>query len=81
LDCSGSAGPSELANNVTFRTIHQTRVRVFVGAEEHYRLLSVALTLGFDLTAPELQSESPGDAVPHDLLRQFSLHLACGLRY
>ena len=81
VSCSGSAGAADLANNVTFRTIHRTRVRAFVGAEERFRLLSIALTLGFDLSAPELQSESPGDDVPRDLLRQFSLHLACGLRY
>lgn len=79
--CTVPGGAAELANNVRFRSVHQTRVRMFLGAEEHFRLLSIALTVGFDLTTPRLQTETVGDTLPTDLLRQFSLHLACGLRY
>jgi hypothetical protein len=79
--CTQAGGASELASNVTFKSVSQTRVRMFLGAEERFRLLSIALTVGFDLTTPRLQSETPGDTLPRDLLRQFSLHLACGMRY
>lgn len=79
--CTRSGGSGELANNVRFESVHQTRVRMFLGAEERYKLLSIALTVGIDLTTPRLQTETMGDTLPSDLLRQFSLHLACGLRY
>jgi len=81
LSCTDARGPAELANNVSFQNVRQTRVRMVIGAEQHYRLLSVALTAGFDLTTPGLAHETPGDQLPKDLLRQFSLHLATGLRY
>jgi len=81
LQCTRPGGGNELANNVSFRNVSQTRVRMFVGAEERYGLLSIALTLGFDLTTPGLQSETVGDTLPNDVLRQFSLHLSAGLRY
>jgi hypothetical protein len=81
LACSQPSGGAELNNNLTFRSVNQTRLRMFLGAEEHYRLLSIALSLGMDLTTPRLQSEATGDNLPREVLRQFSLHAACGLRY
>jgi hypothetical protein len=81
LACSQPSGGAELNNNITFRSVNQTRLRMFLGAEEHYRLLSIALSLGMDLTTPRLQSEATGDNLPREVLRQFSLHAACGLRY
>jgi hypothetical protein len=38
------------------------------------------MTLGLDLTVPELQTNIAGDG-PAGLMRQVSLHVACGLRY
>jgi len=81
LSCTDARGPRELANNRSFHNVRQTRVRIVIGAEQRYRLLSIALTAGFDLTTPGLAHETPGDELPRDLLRQFSLHLATGLRY
>jgi hypothetical protein len=80
LDCSGAGGAAELANTRSFRSVNQTRVRLFVGAEERYGLLSVTATLGFDLAVPQLQTDIPGNG-PNQLMRQISFHLACGLRY
>lgn len=81
LGCEGSQGVRELANTASFREVSRTRVRLFVGAEERYRLLSIALTLGFDLITPPVPQEAAGDSLPPSLLRQFSLQLATGLRY
>lgn len=81
LSCSEARGPAELANNRSFQSVRQTRVRMVIGAEQRYRLLSVALTAGLDLTTPGLAHEIEGYQQPKDLLRQFSLHLATGLRY
>lgn len=79
--CQNTEGPRELANTSSFRDVSRARVRMFVGAEERFRLLSIALTLGFDLITPPVPQESEGDNLPPSLLRQFSLQLAGGLRY
>jgi hypothetical protein len=81
LGCSQREGASELANNAMFRSVNQTRVRLFLGVQERYSLLELAATFGFDLAVPRLQTETPGDDLPHDVMRQVSLHLACGLHY
>lgn len=81
LGCTRAEGTGELSNNASFRTVNQTRVRLFLGAEERYQLLSITASMGFDLTTPRLQSETPGETLPSGLLRQFSVHVACGLRY
>jgi hypothetical protein len=81
LSCTDARGSSELANNRSFHNVRQTRIRMVLGVEQQYQLLSVALTAGFDLTTPGLAHETPGDQLPRDLLRQFSLHLAAGVRY
>jgi hypothetical protein len=80
LNCEQSAGSAELANNSTFRSVNQTRVRLFLGAEERYSWLSVTATLGFDLAVPQLQTDMEGVGPDH-VMRQISFHLACGLRY
>jgi hypothetical protein len=80
LSCSQPEGSAELANNGSFRTVNQTRVRLFLGAEERYTWLSVTATLGFDLAVPQLQTDIAGDG-PNHVMRQISFHLACGLRY
>jgi len=80
LACSSNAGAAELANTRSFRTVNQTRLRLFIGAEERYSLLSVTASLGFDLAVPQLQTDVAGDG-PRDLMRQISFHLACGMRY
>ena len=79
--CENMEGERELANTSSFRDVSRARVRMFVGAEERYRLLSIALTLGFDLITPPMPQETEGDNLPPSLLRQFSLQLAGGLRY
>jgi hypothetical protein len=79
LACSGDG--TDLMNNASFRSISQTRVRLFVGAEERYSYLSVAATFGIDLAVPQLQTDVPGDDLPDHVMRQVSFHLACGLRY
>jgi hypothetical protein len=81
LECTRPEGAAELANNASFRTVNQTRVRLFLGAEERYQLLSLTASMGFDLTTPRLQNETPAETLPTDLMRQFSVHVACGLRY
>jgi hypothetical protein len=74
-------GARELANTASFRDVSRARVRMFLGAEERYRLLSIALTVGFDLITPAVPQEAQGESLPPSLLRQFSLQLAGGLRY
>jgi hypothetical protein len=81
LACESELGARELANTASFRDVSRTRVRMFLGAEERYRLLSIALTLGFDLITPPVPQEAMGESLPPTLLRQFSLQLAGGLRY
>jgi hypothetical protein len=81
LICESEQGSRELANTASFRDVSRTRVRMFLGAEERYRLLSIALTLGFDLITPPVPQEATGASLPRSLLRQFSLQLAGGLRY
>ena len=81
LTCETEQGARELANTASFRYVSRTRVRMFLGAEERYRLLSIALTLGFDLITPPVPQEATGESLPPTLLRQFSLQLAGGLRY
>lgn len=79
--CQGAEGARDLYHNASFRDVSRTRVRMFVGAEERYRVLSIALTLGFDLITPPIAQDTAGEGLPSDLLRQFSLQLAGGLRY
>jgi len=79
--CSQPGGTTELADTVTFRALSQTRVRMFLGLTERFRQLSIAISAGFDLTAPGLPSREAHDGLPDAVLRQFSLHLASGLRY
>jgi hypothetical protein len=81
INCAAATGAAELADNVTFRSVHQTRLRLFVGAEERYRVWSIAASFGLDLVVPGLRTEIPGSGLPTELMRQFSLHLAGGLRY
>jgi hypothetical protein len=81
LSCSKTAGAEELASATTFKNVSHARMRLFVGAEERYGWLSVALTLGFDLTVPSLQTEVAGEDLPSHVMRQISFHLACGVRY
>lgn len=71
----------DLYNTSTFRSVSRTRVRMFVGAQERYRMLSIALTLGLDLVAPPVPQATGDEPLPPNLLRQFSLQLAGGLRY
>ena len=80
LVCTNPQGNTELANLGAFRNVNQTRVRLFLGAEERYSWLSVAATLGVDLAVPELQTEFAGDG-PSNVMRQVSFHFACGVRY
>jgi hypothetical protein len=79
--CEDPRGMRELANIASFRDVSRARVRMFLGAEERYRLLSIALTVGFDLITPAVPQEAQGASLPQALLRQFSLQLAGGLRY
>lgn len=79
--CEDPRASPELANTASFRDVSRARVRMFLGAEERYRLLSIALTVGFDLITPAVPQEARGDSLPEALLRQFSLQLAGGLRY
>jgi len=79
--CTQSGGTTELADTVTFRELTQTRMRMFVGVTEHFRQLSIALSAGFDLTTQRLPSRDARDGLSDTMLRQFSLHLASGLRY
>lgn len=79
--CENMQGARELANIASFRDVSRARVRMFLGAEERYRLLSIALTVGFDLITPAVPQDAQGDQLPTTLLRQFSLQLAGGLRY
>lgn len=79
--CTDPRGAGELANIGSFRDVSRARVRMFLGAEERYRLLSIALTVGFDLITPAVPREAQGESLPDALLRQFSLQLAGGLRY
>jgi hypothetical protein len=79
--CETMEGERELRSSGSFRDVSRTRVRMFLGAEERYRLLSIALTLGFDLITPPVPREAEGESLPTNLLRQFSLQLAGGLRY
>lgn len=81
LECTKPSGATELANNVSFRTVNHARVRLFAGVEERYQVLSIALSLGLDLTTPGLQTITPHEDLPTSTLRQFSVHLAAGLRY
>src|SRR5690606_311019 len=51
FECTGASGPSsDRDNTLRFPELDQTRVRLFIGLEEHYRWLMGALTLGLDLT-------------------------------
>lgn len=81
LECTKPSGATELANNVSFRTVNHARVRLFAGVEERYQILSIALSLGLDLTTPGLQTITPREDLPTSTLRQFSVHVAAGMRY
>jgi hypothetical protein len=81
VTCGAADGATELADNVRFRSLHQTRMRVFVGAEERYRMWSIAASFGIDVLVPGLRTEIAGSGLPSELMRQFSLHLAGGVRY
>ena len=81
LSCSKPEGAMELESDTTFRNVSNTRMRLFVGAEERYSLLSLVATIGFDLTVPGLQTQTAGEDLPSHVMRQISFHLACGVRY
>ncbi len=77
--CGGDEG--DFGNDVVFTEVSHTRMRMFVGAEGQTGMISMAMSLGFDLAAPDLDLEQEGDGEDGGLSHIVSLHLALGLRY
>ncbi len=79
LPCSDSA--RDLENTARFASLDQTRIRLFMGLEEQYSIVTAALTFGLDLTVPSRQADTSQDMLDSDLPRAVTLHFALGLRY
>lgn len=79
--CGSAAAARDLQNTRRFASVHQTRIRLFLGLEERYGPLSSALTFGFDLVVPERAANTTQDGVDEGLSRSLTLHIAAGLRY
>jgi hypothetical protein len=79
--CSTSEGARDLRNTVRFADVSQTRVRLFVGAEERYGMLTGAVSFGFDLVVPGRSANTTNDGIDDPLARSVTLHFALGLRY
>jgi hypothetical protein len=54
LTCSPGGDSTDFANDVVFKTLDQTRVRMFLGGQARYDVLLVSLSMLFDLVAPDL---------------------------
>ncbi|HEX2677648.1 MAG TPA: hypothetical protein VHM19_13435 [Polyangiales bacterium] len=79
LSCDKSS--ADLANDVVFRPVSQTRLRAFAGAEVTHEMISSALTVGYDLTVPSLHTQNLHEGLNSPLSRQITFQLSLGLRY
>lgn len=77
--CSGNG--SDLANDVVFNPVSQTRWRMFAGLEVAHQLLISSLSVGYDLAVPSLATNNPEDGISGPLARQIAFQLSLGLRY
>jgi hypothetical protein len=57
LQCSQGGDPSDFSNDVAFKTLDQTRVRMFLGAQARYEMFLLSMSMLFDLFAPNLDAE------------------------
>jgi hypothetical protein len=79
--CSTSEGARDLRNTVRFADVNQTRIRLFLGAEERYGIFTGAVSFGFDLVVPSRNADTINDGTDEPLARSLTLHIALGLRY
>lgn len=79
VQCAGDA--ADLANSQVFQPVSHARMRLFAGAELMREYWSAGLSIGYDVTVPTLQAETPKDDLSGDLARQFTFQLSLGLRY
>jgi len=79
--CTNTLGAADLMNTRRFASVHQTRIRLFLGLEERYGPFSGAFTFGIDLAAPERAADTTGDGMDDPLPHALTLHFALGLRY
>lgn len=76
--CAMGGVATDFQNNVSFRSVSQTRVRAFLGAQARYRLLTFTVSGLFDLAAPALDATPLRIASP-DVARQAAFNLALGV--
>jgi hypothetical protein len=80
LQCTKKTS-TDVANYAVFDPVSQMRTRMFMGLEASERFVTMSASLGFDLTTPQLSSHTASDGWTTGMVRQFSFHLAFGLRY
>src|SRR5262249_37430181 len=78
LTCSTSPEDKvDFGNNVAFKTLDQTRARMFIGGQARYQMLLMSMSLLFDLIAPDLGAE-PHNLHSGQVARQLAFSVAVG---
>jgi hypothetical protein len=78
LACSTGPGTvADFSNDVAFKTVNQTRVRMFLGAQARYEMLLMSMSMLFDLLAPDLDAQ-PRHLHSGQVARQLAFSVAVG---
>jgi hypothetical protein len=76
--CVMGGGTADFHNNVTFKPVSQTRVRMFLGGQARYEMLLFSASALFDLVAPELKAPVH-HLDSHAVARQLAFNFAIGV--
>lgn len=78
LACTTSPdAAADFSNNVAFKTLDQTRARMFLGGQARYQMLLMSMSLLFDLIAPDLGAK-PRLLRSGQVARQLAFSVAVG---
>jgi hypothetical protein len=78
LACSTSQdAAADFSNDIAFKTLNQTRARMFLGAQARYQMLLMSMSLLFDLVAPDLGAQ-PRHLHSGQVARQLAFSVAFG---
>jgi hypothetical protein len=76
--CAPGRDASDFHNDVVFKPVSQTRVRMFLGGQARYQQLMLSLSCLFDLSAPSIQAPHPHVA-SSSVARQVAFNVALGV--
>jgi hypothetical protein len=77
--CAAGGDASDFHNDVVFKPVTQTRVRMFLGGQARYQLFTLSLSWLFDLSAPTVEAPLYPHIHSNSVARQVAFNVALGV--